>query len=80
MKNGVPRSPLRPPERVAPGRYEIRIRTMSLSDDQPLQGEDKTITIQVDQKANIVGTTLLILLILALVVGIVIFGIRLSRR
>ncbi len=69
-----------PPERVAPGRYEIRIRTMSLSDDQPIQGEDKTVTIQVDQKANIVGTTLLILLILALVVGIVVFGIRLSRR
>lgn len=69
-----------PPDEVAPGRYEIRIRTSSLSDDQPIEGEDKTVTIQIEQKANILGTMSLILVILALVGGIVVFGIRLSRR
>ena len=69
-----------PPADVAPGRYEIRIRTSSLSDDQPIEGEDKTVTIQVEQEANIFGTLLLVLVIVGLVVGIVIFGIRLSRR
>ncbi len=69
-----------PPEDISPGRYEIRIRTTSLSDDQPIEGEDKTVTIQVEQEANIFGTFLLILVIVGLVVGIVIFGIRLSRR
>ena len=69
-----------PPEDISPGRYEIRIRTTSLSDDQPIEGEDKTVTIQVEQEANLLGTLLLILLIVGLVVGIVIFGIRLSRR
>ena len=69
-----------PPADIAPGRYEIRIRTTSLSDDQPIEGEDKTVTIQVEQEANLLGTLLLILLIVGLVVGIVIFGIRLSRR
>ena len=69
-----------PPADISPGRYEIRIRTTSLSDDQPIEGEDKTVTIQVEQEANLLGTALLILLIVGLVVGIVIFGIRLSRR
>ncbi len=69
-----------PPEGVSPGRYEIRVRTSSLADNQPIEGEDKTVTIQVDQRANVLGTFLLILAILGLVVGILVFGIRLSRR
>lgn len=69
-----------PPADISPGRYEIRIRTSSLSDNQPIEGEDKTVTIQVDQEANVFGTFALILVIVGLVVGIVIFGIRLSRR
>lgn len=69
-----------PPEGVSPGRYEVRVRTSSLSDDLPIKGEDKTVTIQVQQEANVIGIAVLILFILALVVGIVVFGIRLSRR
>lgn len=69
-----------PPEGVTPGRYEVRVRTTSLSDDQPIRGEDKTITIQIEQEANLLGTLIIIFLIVGLVVGIVIFGIRLSRR
>lgn len=69
-----------PPEDITPGRYEVRVRTTSLSDDQPIRGEDKTVTIQVEQQANVWGTAFIILLIVGLVVGIVIFGIRLSRR
>ena len=69
-----------PPADVSPGRYEIRIRTTSLSDDQPIEGEDKSITIQVEQEPNVLGTLLLILVILGLVIGIVVFGIKLSRR
>jgi hypothetical protein len=65
---------------VAPGRYEVRIRTTSLSDDLPIRGEDKTVSIQVEPEANVLGTLVIVLLIVGLVVGIVIFGIRLSRR
>ncbi|NND72381.1 MAG: hypothetical protein HKN43_12475 [Rhodothermales bacterium] len=71
---------LAPPPDVSPGRYEVRVQTTSLSDDQTIRGEDKTITIQIDQEANVFGTTILVLLIVGLVVGIVIFGIRLTRR
>lgn len=69
-----------PPEDVSPGRYEIRVRTSLLADNQPIEGEDKTVTIQIDQRANVLGTFLLIVAILGLVVGILVFGIRLSRR
>ena len=69
-----------PPDDISPGRYEIRIRTTSLSDNQPIEGEDKTLTIQVEQQANVLGTFMLVLFIFGLVVGIVVFGIRLSRR
>jgi len=65
---------------VAPGNYDVRIRTTSLSEDLPIRGEDKTITIKVEQEANVFGTAIIVILIIGLVTGIVVFGIRLSRR
>ena len=41
---------------------------------------DKTITVEIAQEANVLATIAIILLILGLVVGIVIFGIRLTRK
>ena len=69
-----------PPRDVSVGRYEIRVQTTSLSDNQPVQGEDKMITIEVQAEANFFGTVLIVLLILGLVTGMVVFGIRLSRK
>lgn len=69
-----------PPADITPGRYEVRVRTTSLSDDLPIRGEDKTITVQVVQQANVYGTLAILLLIIGLVLGIVVFGIKLSRR
>jgi len=69
-----------PPEDISPGRYEIRIRTRSLSDDQPVDGEDKNLTIEVEGTANIFGTLSLVLLIVIVIAGMVIFGIKLTRR
>jgi hypothetical protein len=71
---------INPPDDVSPGRYEVRVRTSSLSDDLPIRGEDKTITIQIEQDANVLMSFFIILLIIGVVVGIVVFGIRLSRR
>jgi len=34
------------------GRYEIRVQTTSLSDNQPVQGEDKTITVEIQSEAE----------------------------
>jgi CHASE3 domain sensor protein len=62
------------------GRYEIRVRTSSVSDSQPVQGEDKTVTVEVVAPTNIIGTALIVIIIVGLIAGIVIFGIKLSRR
>ena len=69
-----------PPPDVAVGRYEIRLRISGLSDNRPVNAEDKTVTVEIAAGTNILGTALVVLLILGLVVGIVIFGVRLSRR
>ncbi len=69
-----------PPPDVAVGRYEIRLRISGMSDNRPVNAEDKTVTVEIAAGANILGTALVVLLILGLVGGIVVFGIRLSRK
>lgn len=69
-----------PPGDIAVGRYEIRLRTSGMSDTQPVTGEDKGVIVEIQAQANVLGTALLVALILALVAGMVIFGIRLSRK
>ncbi|MFC1495503.1 NEW3 domain-containing protein, partial [Thermodesulfobacteriota bacterium] len=69
-----------PSDDVSPGRYPVRIATTSLSDDLLIAGEDKSITVEIKAETNLIGMIIILLLILGLVGGMVIFGIRLSRR
>jgi len=71
---------VQPPASVSPGRYEIRLRTSGLSDNQPVNAEDKTVTVEIQGGSNLFMTIFLVVVIVGLVTGIVIFGIRLSRR
>jgi hypothetical protein len=69
-----------PPAEISVGRYEFRLRTSGLSDNQPVNAEDKTVTAEVAAEAGGWGTILLVLAILGVVGGLVVFSIRLSRR
>lgn len=69
-----------PPEDIAPGKYEIRVRTSGLSNGQPVTAEDKTVTIEIRSNTNVFGTTIIVVLLITLVGGIVFYGVRLSRR
>ncbi len=69
-----------PPDEIVAGKYEIRVRSTSLSDNRLVKAEDKTITIEIEQQANLFGTLIIVLLILGLVGGIIVFGVRLSRK
>lgn len=71
---------LTPPDDVSVGKYETRLRSTSLSDNQPVNAEDKTFTVQINAQTNIVGTSLILILIIGLVGGLVFFGIKLSRK
>ena len=69
-----------PPPDIAPGKYEVRVKSSALSDTQPVSGEDKTISVEIKEEANVTGIAVIVSAIVILVLGIVIFGIRLSRR
>lgn len=71
---------INPPDDVAAGRYEIRLRTSSLSDNQPITGEDKTITVEIRAETNVFAVIAVVALILGIIGGIVAFGIKLSRK
>lgn len=69
-----------PPADVSPGKYDITIKTTSYSENQLVKAEDKTITIEIKQPVNILSTILIALLIIGVVAGMVIYGLKLTRR
>ena len=69
-----------PPPDVSVGDYEPKIRTECVADNRKVESEDKIVRIHISSKTNILGISVLILLLVGLLVGIVVFGIRLTRR
>jgi hypothetical protein len=69
-----------PPADAGVGAQEVKIKTEALADNRKVDTEDKTVRIQVNAKTSIFGTILLVLLLGGFIVGIVWFGIRLSKR
>ena len=69
-----------PPSDVGVGAHEVKIRTEALADTVLVEAEDKNVRIQISAKAPLLGTLFLVLALIGMVLGIVIFGIRLSRR
>jgi uncharacterized membrane protein len=71
---------LYPPEDVAEGRYDIRVRTTGMSDQQPVTAEDKTITVEVRARSQVLGTAVVLMLLVGVLGGVVVFAVRLSKR
>lgn len=69
-----------PPADIGVGDYDARLKTDALSADRSVDTEDKTIRVHVEPPANIAGTILLVVLLLGLVGGVVVFGLKLTRR
>jgi len=69
-----------PPVDVGIGDYEATIKTESFASNRKVESEDKKIRIHIASSANILGTAVLILLLVGVLVGIVVFGVRLSRK
>jgi hypothetical protein len=69
-----------PPADVNVGDYEATIKTESYASNRKIESEDKKIRIHVSSSTNIIGTALLIILLVGILVAVVIFGIRLSRK
>jgi len=69
-----------PPADVAVGDYEPKIKTECSADNRSVESEDKIVRVHVASKTNVLGISLLVLLLVGLLVGIVVFGIKLTRR
>ena len=69
-----------PPDGVSVGDYEPKIRTDALADNRQVTSEDKIVRIHISSKTNVLGIGALVLLLVGLLVGIVVFGIKLTRR
>jgi hypothetical protein len=69
-----------PPEDISVGDYEPKIKTECIADNRQVESEDKIVRIHVTAKTNILGISLLVLFLVGLLVGIVVFGIKLTRR
>lgn len=69
-----------PPGDTGVGAQEVKIKTEAMADNRRVETEDKTVRIQVQAKTPILGTAILMLFLIGLVVGIVVFGIKISRR
>jgi hypothetical protein len=69
-----------PPEGISVGDYEPKIKTECIADNRQVESEDKIVRIHVTAKTNILGISLLVLFLVGLLVGIVVFGIKLTRR
>ena len=62
------------------GDYEVRIKTESYAYNRLVPSEDKIYRVSVKAKTNVWGTAGLVGGLLAIVIGIVIFGVKLTRR
>jgi hypothetical protein len=69
-----------PPEGISVGDYEPRIKTECIADNRQVESEDKIVRIHITAKTNVLGISLLVLFLVGLLVGIVVFGIKLTRR
>jgi uncharacterized membrane protein len=69
-----------PPDDVNVGAQEVKIKTQATTNNRTVETEDKTVRIQVEARTPVFGTILLILLLVGVLVGIVVFGIRMSKR
>jgi uncharacterized membrane protein len=68
------------PANVVVGDYELKIKAEGRSDGRRVEADEKIMRIHVSAKANFLGTVLLILALAALIIGIVMFGIKLTRK
>jgi hypothetical protein len=69
-----------PSEDVSVGDFEPKIRTECIADNRQVESEDKIVRIHISARTNVLGITLLVIFLIGLLVGIVVFGIKLTRR
>ena len=65
---------------VTIGDYEPRLKIECLAASKKVDSEDKVVRIHIENRANVLGIGLFVVVLLGLLTGLVIFGIRLSKK
>ena len=71
---------LSPPEGMGVSEYDVRVEAAGFVGNEKVEAQEKDITIRVEARANILRNALIIGCVIALVVGVAITSIRVSRR
>ncbi len=71
---------IRPPRGVEVGDYEVRIKSESFAYNRRVPSEDKIYRVSVKAGTSLWGTLLLVGALLALIAGLAVLGIKLTRR
>ena len=69
-----------PGEGIDVGKYEVKVGASCEHQGRLIEAQEKNVTIQVESKTNLLGTTVLMVVVVGLVIGVAVFSIRLSRR
>ena len=69
-----------PPEGLTVGDYEVQIQTQAIADNRPVETQDKTVRIHASARTNLLLSASLVLTVIGMVVGIVWYGVKLTRR
>jgi len=69
-----------PSEDVSIGDFEPKIKTECIADNRRVESEDKIVRVHISAKTNVLGIALLVIFLVGILVGIVVFGIKLTRR
>ena len=69
-----------PPEGVTVGDYEVQIQTQALADNRPVETQDKTVRVHVSARTNLLLSAGLVLAVIGIVIGIVWYGVKLTKR
>lgn len=69
-----------PPAEATEGEHILKVKVEAKARNRTIEADDKEVTVEIKPKPDIWGRLILIVLLIGIVLGIVVFGIKLSRR
>ena len=69
-----------PPEEIGVSEYDVRIEAAGYEGEERIEAQEKDITIRIEERANVIRNALIIGTVIALVIGVAVGSIKVSRR
>jgi hypothetical protein len=69
-----------PPEGIGVSEYDVRIEAAGYEGPERIEAKEKDITIRVEERADVIRNALIIGAVIALIIGVAVGSIKVSRR